>query len=61
MVVPFRVDLTEIARITSDFVGNLPFLCNSGKVDPLARDERRGRGMWATYSADPLKRPDSKE
>jgi hypothetical protein len=39
MVVPFRVDLTEIARITSDFVGNLPFLCNSGKVDPLARDE----------------------
>jgi hypothetical protein len=42
MVVPFRVDLTDIPRITSDIVGNLPFFCNSGKVDPLRR--RAGSG-----------------
>jgi hypothetical protein len=39
IVVPFRVDLTDIPRTTSDVVGNLPFFCNCGKVDPLARDE----------------------
>jgi hypothetical protein len=42
-VVPFRVDLTDIPRITSDIVGNLPFFCNSGKVDPLRR--RAGSGQ----------------
>jgi hypothetical protein len=40
--------LNRIPRITSDVVGNLPFFCNFGKVDPLARDERRGRGCGAT-------------
>jgi hypothetical protein len=35
--------LSDILRITSGLVGNLPLYCNSGKGDPLARDEK---GRW---------------
>src|SRR5271155_4178148 len=37
MVLPFRVDLADIPRITSGLAGNLPLFCNPGKVDQLSQ------------------------
>jgi len=38
--------MADIPRIRSGLVGNLPIFCNSGKADPLARDEN---GEWARF------------
>jgi hypothetical protein len=53
------VGLTDIPRITSDIVGNLPFFCNSGKVDPLRR--RAGSGQGGSRKECEALRRDAKE